>query len=88
MARPSTREELKQYCLRTLGQPVIEINVEDDQLEDRMDEGLQFFQEYHFDGVERMYNIHQITGSTVKIISGTGFTAGETITGETSSYFW
>jgi len=85
MARPSTREELKQYCLRTLGQPVIEINVEDDQLEDRMDEGLQFFQEYHFDGVERMYNIHQITGSTVKIISGTGFTAGETITGGTSN---
>ena len=85
MARPSSREELKQYCLRTLGQPVIEINVEDDQLEDRMDEGLQFFQEYHFDGVERMYNIHQITGSTVKIISGTGFTDGETITGGTSN---
>ena len=85
MAKPSTREELKQYCLRTLGQPVIEINVEDDQLEDRMDEGLQFFQEYHFDGVERMYNIHQITGSTVKIISGTGFTDGETITGGTSN---
>jgi len=85
MAKPSTREELKQYCLRTLGQPVIEINVEDDQLEDRMDEGLQFFQEYHFDGVERMYNVHQITGSTVKIISGTGFTVGETITGETSN---
>ena len=85
MAKPSTREELKQYCLRTLGQPVIEINVEDDQLEDRMDEGLQFFQEYHFDGVERMYNIHQITASTVKIISGTGFTAGETITGGTSN---
>jgi len=85
MAKPSTREELKQYCLRTLGQPVIEINVEDDQLEDRMDEGLQFFQEYHFDGVERMYNIHQITGSTVKIISGTGFTDGERITGGTSN---
>ena len=85
MAKPSTREELKQYCLRTLGQPVIEINVEDDQLEDRMDEGLQFFQEYHFDGVERMYNVHQITGSTVKIISGTGFTDGETITGGTSN---
>lgn len=85
MAKPSTREELKQYCLRTLGQPVIEINVEDDQLEDRMDEGLQFFQEYHFDGVERMYNIHRITGSTVKIISGTGFTAEETITGGTSN---
>ena len=86
MAKPSTREELKQYCLRTLGKPVIEINVEDDQLEDRMDEGLQFFQEYHFDGVERMYNIHRITGSTVKIASNTGaFTVGEKITGGTSN---
>ena len=86
MAKPSTREELKQYCLRTLGKPVIEINVEDDQLEDRIDEGLQFFQEYHFDGVERMYNIHRITGSTVKIASNTGaFTVGEKITGGTSN---
>ena len=86
MAKPSTREELKQYCLRTLGKPVIEINVEDDQLEDRIDEGLQFFQEYHFDGVERMYNIHQITGSTVTIASNTGaFTVGEKITGGTSN---
>ena len=86
MAKPSTREELKQYCLRTLGKPVIEINVEDDKLEDRMDEGLQFFQEYHFDGVERMYNIHRITGSTVKIASNTGaFTVGEKITGGTSN---
>ena len=86
MAKPSTREELKQYCLRYLGKPVIEINVEDDQLEDRIDEGLQFFQEYHFDGVERMYNIHQITGSTVTIASNTGaFTVGEKITGGTSN---
>jgi len=55
MAKPNTRETFKQYCLRKLGKPVIEINVDDDQVEDRIDEGLQYFQEYHFDGVERTY---------------------------------
>ena len=85
MATPSTREELKQYCLRNLGKPVIEINVEDDQVEDRIDEGLQFFQEYHFDAVEKHYHIHRITGSELKISSNTGaFTNGEIITGGTS----
>ena len=44
MAIPSSREQLKQYALRQLGKPVIEINVDDDQLEDRIDEGLQYFQ--------------------------------------------
>ena len=52
MAEPNTREELKQYCLRKLGAPVIEINVDDSQLEDRIDEAISLFTEYHFDGVE------------------------------------
>ena len=43
MAEPATRENLKQYCLRALGKPVIEINADDDQLEDRIDEALQYF---------------------------------------------
>lgn len=86
MAKPSSREELKQYCLRTLGKPVIEINVDDDQLEDRIDEGLQYFQEYHFDGVERIYHIHRITASSLNIDSNSGaFTVGEKITGGTSN---
>jgi hypothetical protein len=55
MAKPSTRQQLIDYCLRSLGHPVIEINVDDDQLEDRIDEALQFFAEYHFDGVEKVY---------------------------------
>jgi len=85
MSRPTSREELKQYCLRTLGKPVIEINVDDDQLEDRIDEGLQFFQEYHFDGVEKIYHRHRITGSTLTLdtISG-NFENGEIIEGSTS----
>ena len=46
MAKPATREQLKQYALRALGKPVIEINVDDDQLEDRLDEALQYYSQY------------------------------------------
>ena len=61
MAKPTTRSTFKTYCLRELGFPVIDINVDDDQLEDRIDEALQFFQDYHFDGVEKIYMKHRIT---------------------------
>ena len=61
MAEPATRETLKQYCLRALGQPVIEINVDDDQLEDRIDEAVQYFQQYHYDGIQRAYLKYQYT---------------------------
>jgi hypothetical protein len=61
MAEPSTREELKQYCLRKLGAPVIEVNVDDSQLEDRIDDALALYAEYHYDGVQRMYYKHQVT---------------------------
>jgi hypothetical protein len=61
MSIPSSREQLKDWCLRQLGFPVIEINVDDDQVEDRIDEALQYFQQFHFDGVERWYLKHQIT---------------------------
>ena len=61
----TTRETLKQYCLRALGKPVIEINVEDDQVEDRIDEALQYFAQYHYDGVERMYLKYQITADDI-----------------------
>ena len=53
MANPATRETLKQYALRALGKPVIEINVDDDQLEDRLDEALQYFAQYHYDGITK-----------------------------------
>ena len=61
MAEPASRENLKQYALRALGKPVIEINVDDDQLEDRMDEALQYFSQYHFDGVKRTYLKYEYT---------------------------
>lgn len=61
MAVPTTREEFKQYVLRKLGAPVIEINVEDDQVEDRIDEALKFYADYHFDGSTQQYLKHQLT---------------------------
>ena len=61
----TTRETLKQYCLRALGKPVIEINVEDDQVEDRIDEALQYFAQYHYDGVERMYLEYQVSADDI-----------------------
>ena len=65
MAIPNTRTTLKEYCLRNLGKPVIDINVDDDQVEDRLDEALQYFAQYHTDGVERMYLKYKITADDV-----------------------
>ena len=61
MAQPGTREEFKQYILRKIGAPVIEINVSDEQVEDRMDEAISFFRDYHYDGSELVYLKHQLT---------------------------
>jgi hypothetical protein len=61
MATVTSREQLKDYCLRQLGSPVIEINVDDDQVEDRIDDAFQFYREYHFDAVEKIYLKHEIT---------------------------
>jgi hypothetical protein len=63
MSIPSTREQFKDWCLRELGFPVIEINVDDDQVEDRIDQALQYYQQFHFDGVERWYLTHEITST-------------------------
>ena len=63
MATPNTKDTLKEYCLRALGKPVIEVNVDPDLCDDRIDEALQYFAEYHMDGVERVYLKHQITES-------------------------
>jgi len=65
MAVPSTRAEFKEYCLRSLGKPVIEINVDDDQVDDRIDQALRFYYDYHFDGSEKVYYKHEITANTI-----------------------
>ena len=65
MAVPSTKATLKSYCLRALGYGVIDINVSDDQADDRLDEALQYFAQYHYDGIEKMYLKHLITSDEV-----------------------
>ena len=61
MASSATRQQFKDYCLRRLGFPVIQINVDDDQVEDRIDDALQFFYDYHFEGCEKIYMKHKFT---------------------------
>jgi len=60
MTTITTRATFKEYCLRRLGFPVIEINVDDDQVEDRIDDALQYWQDYHFDGLQKIYFIKRI----------------------------
>lgn len=61
----TSRETLKQYALRALGAPVLEINVDEDQLEDRIDEALEYWRQYHYDGVEKVYMKHQIIQTNI-----------------------
>lgn len=61
MAVPTSRAEFKEYCLRKLGKPVIEINVDDDQVDDRIDESLRYYWDYHFDGSDKIYYKHLVT---------------------------
>jgi len=84
MSKPSTRQELIDYCLRRLGYPVLEINVDDDQIDDLVDDALQYFQERHFDGVERMYLKYKITQEDIDRGSGKG-TGGVGIVTTTAS---
>jgi hypothetical protein len=62
MAKPTSREDFIEYCLKKLGKPVLEINVDNDQVEDRVDEALAYYHDYHFDGSEKTYLLYQITG--------------------------
>jgi hypothetical protein len=65
MSKPTSRQELIDYCLRRLGAPVLEINLDDDQIDDLVDDALQYFNERHFDGVERMYLKYKITQADI-----------------------
>ena len=86
MANPSTRQQLIDYCLRQLGAPVLEINVDDDQIEDRIDEAFQYYRDFHFDAVEKVYLSEQISASVLTItgVNAGSFIVGEVITGATS----
>ena len=65
MAKPNSRETLIQYSLRQLGAPVIEINVDWEQCEDRLDDALQYFTERHFDGVQKVFFKYQLTATDI-----------------------
>jgi len=65
MAKPNSRSTLQDHCLRALGAPVIEINVDEDQIEDRTDDAIQFYQEFHSDAVIRTYLKHELTGADI-----------------------
>ena len=79
MAIPNSRGTLKEYCLRNLGKPVIDVNVDDDQVEDRIDEALQFFAQHHYDGVERMYLKYKVTADDITRVTSnlSDFTASD-----------
>ena len=85
MAKPTTRAEFIAYCKRSLGAPVVEINVDDDQIDDRVDEALDYFYQYHSDGSEKVFLKHQVIDSilTTSVVA-TNFNNGETVTGTTS----
>lgn len=60
MSKTTSRTAFKEYCLKRLGFPVIDINVDDDQVEDRIDDALQYWQDYHFDGLQKVYYVKHI----------------------------
>ena len=65
MAIPTSKAELKEYCLRRLGKPVLEVNVSDDQCDDAIDYAIQKFQQFHYEGAERVYLKHQFTQAEI-----------------------
>ena len=79
MAKPSTRQGLIDYCLRQLGAPVLEINVDDDQIDDLVDDAIQYFNERHYDGVEKMYLKYQISQGDIDRGRGLSSTGSNTV---------
>ena len=80
MANPTSRATLIDYCKRRLGEPVIEVNVDVDQIEDRIDEAIQYYQEYHSDATVRGYLKHQITQAEIdRAATNTSVTATDTV---------
>ena len=86
MATPSSRETLKQYALRALGKPVIDINVDDDQLEDRLDEAYQYYAQYHYDGIRRTYLKYKYTQADYNRMTVDGSDETETKNGVSSTF--
>jgi hypothetical protein len=87
MAQPSSRDEFTDYCLRRLGAPVLEINVDVDQVDDLIDDAIQFFQENCYNGMERCYLVHEITADDIaRFDTTTSTTASGTVWKEDNNY--
>ena len=65
MSQPTSRATFKEYCLRQLGAPVLEINVADEQVDDIIDDAVQYFNERHFDGVTQLFMKYEVTQEAV-----------------------
>ena len=83
MAKPATKQQLIDYCFRKLGAPVLEINVDDDQVDDLVDDAIQLFNERHFDGVERMYLKYKISQGDIDRGIGAEIAGKQTVNGTT-----
>ena len=86
MAKPASRQQLIDYCLRKLGAPVLEINVADEQIDDLVDDAIQYFQDRHFDGVQQTFLKYQITQQDIDRAKGSSGITTTTITENSISY--
>ena len=84
MAKPTSKSELKEYALRRLGKPVLEINVSDDQCDDAIDYTIQKFQQFHYDGAERVYLKHKITQADLDRAKDTNDTTTTSVAGNST----
>ena len=85
MAKPTTKQELVEYCLRQLGAPVLEINIDDDQIDDLVDDTIQLFNERHYNGVEKMYLKYVLTQDDIDRGRATGTTGVGIVTTTTTT---
>ena len=88
MAIPTSKTTFKSYCLRALGDGVIDINISDDQADDRIDEALQYFAQYHYDGIEKVYLKHLVTSAEVTRARSDTSTTGTDIVDDTITATW
>lgn len=84
MANPNSRDTLAEYCLRKLGAPLLDIAIDDDQITDCIEDALEFFKEFHYDGVEKFYLKHQVTGNAMGLTNPNAFKRNEILVGSFS----
>lgn len=84
MAQPNSFDTLAEYCLQQLGAPVIDIHVAEEQVQNRIEDAFDFFQEFHGDATELTFQKYVVKGNQIATPAATSFTVGETVTGQVS----